>query len=62
MALSRTEIVRRSEEKHGIKLKAFKLPLAVIAEIEQLSTQLNIPQNQLIIQAVDLFKQSQKGA
>ncbi|MDY5847589.1 ribbon-helix-helix protein, CopG family [Actinobacillus porcinus] len=62
MALSRTEIVRRSEEKHGIKLKAFKLPLAVIAEIEQLSTQLNIPQNQLIIQAVELFKQSQKGA
>lgn len=62
MALSRTEIVRRSEEKHGIKLKAFKLPLAVIAEIEQLSTQLNIPQNQLIIQAVELFKQLQKGA
>ncbi|MDE4011413.1 ribbon-helix-helix protein, CopG family, partial [Glaesserella parasuis] len=32
------------------------------AEIEQLSTELNIPQNQLIIQAVELFKQSQKGA
>ncbi|EYE73264.1 hypothetical protein HPNK_00075, partial [Glaesserella parasuis str. Nagasaki] len=28
----------------------------------QLSTELNIPQNQLIIQAVELFKQSQKGA
>ncbi|MFW9304123.1 ribbon-helix-helix protein, CopG family, partial [Glaesserella parasuis] len=53
MAMSRTEIVKRSEEKHGIKLKAFKLPLVVIAEIEQLSTQLNIPQNQLIIQAVE---------
>ncbi|ACL32234.1 ribbon-helix-helix protein, CopG family [Glaesserella parasuis] len=62
MAMSRTEIVKRSEEKHGIKLKAFKLPLVVIAEIEQLSTELNIPQNQLIIQAVELFKQSQKGA
>ena len=37
MALSRTEIVKRSEEKHGIKLKAFKLPLAVIADIEHLT-------------------------
>lgn len=58
MALSRTEIVKRSEEKHGIKLKAFKLPLSVIADIEQLSKQHNIAQNQLIIQAVALFKQS----
>ncbi|MDD7544262.1 ribbon-helix-helix protein, CopG family [Actinobacillus porcinus] len=60
MALSRTEIVKRSEVKHGIKLKAFKLPLTVIAEIEQLSVQLNIPQNQLIIKAIEQFKQSQK--
>lgn len=58
MALSRTEIVKRSEEKHGIKLKAFKLPLSVIADIEQLSKQHNIAQNQLIIQAVELWKQS----
>ena len=58
MDLSRTEIVKRSEEKHGIKLKAFKLPLSVIADIEQLSKQHNIAQNQLIIQAVELWKQS----
>ena len=58
MALSRTEIVKRSEEKHGIKLKAFKLPLSVIADIEQLSKQHNIAQNQLIIQAEELWKQS----
>ena len=56
MALSRTEIVKRSEEKHGIKLKAFKLPLAVIADIEQLSRKRGIPQNQLIIQAVEILK------
>lgn len=56
MALSRTEIVKRSEEKHGIKLKAFKLPLAVIADIEALSQKLNKPQNQLIIQAIELLK------
>ncbi|OOF50705.1 ribbon-helix-helix protein, CopG family [Rodentibacter trehalosifermentans] len=59
--LTLTEIQKRSEEKRGIKLKGFKLPITVIAEIEQLSHQLNIPQNQLIIQAVELFK-SQKGA
>ncbi|MCK3654276.1 hypothetical protein A4G19_15805 [Pasteurellaceae bacterium Macca] len=58
MALSRTEIVKRSETKHGIKLKAFKLPITVIEEIEQLSKTLGIPQNQLIIQAFQQFKQS----
>lgn len=62
MALSRTEIVKRSEDKHGIKLKAFKLPLAVIAEIELLSKQYDIPQNQLIIQAVKLFAETKKVA
>ena len=56
MAMSRSEIVKRSEEKHGIKLKAFKLPIHTIAKIEQLSKQLNIPQNQLIIQAIELFE------
>ena len=56
MALSRTEIVKRSEEKHGIKRKAFKLPLAVIADSEQLSRERGIPQNQLIIQAVEMLK------
>lgn len=62
MALSRTEIVKRSEEKHGIKLKAFKLPLAVIADIEQLSCERGIPQNQLIIQAVEMLKANSPSA
>ena len=62
MALSRTEIVKRSEEKHGIKLKAFKLPLAVIADIEQLSRKRGIPQNQLIIQAVEMLKANSPSA
>lgn len=61
MAMSRSEYQKRSDEKRGIKLKAFKLPQVVISEIEQLSQQLGIPQNQLIIQAVEAFKQS-KGA
>ncbi|MFA9500233.1 ribbon-helix-helix protein, CopG family [Mannheimia sp. E30BD] len=59
MVMSRNEIQAKSEAKRGIKQKSFKLPLDVIAEIETLSQKLNIPQNQLIIQAVQQFKQSQ---
>ncbi|MFZ7174852.1 ribbon-helix-helix protein, CopG family [[Pasteurella] aerogenes] len=62
MKLSTNQLKALSDERRGIKAKTFKLPIAFIAEIEQLSTQLNIPQNQLIIQAVELFKQSQKRA
>ncbi|TCK01924.1 hypothetical protein EV694_0565 [Volucribacter psittacicida] len=57
MALSMNEIRARSDEKRGVKAKSYKLPIATIAKIEQLSKQLNIPQNQLIIQAVELFEQ-----
>lgn len=60
--LTVTEIQKRSDEKRGVKTKAFKLPLSVIAEIEQLSQVNQLSQNQLIIQAIELFKQSQKGA
>ncbi|WP_409500208.1 ribbon-helix-helix protein, CopG family [Mannheimia glucosida] len=59
MAMSRNEIQAKSEAKRGIKQKSFKLPLEVIAEIEELSQKLNIPQNQLIIQAVQQFRQNQ---
>lgn len=60
--LTLTEIQKRSDEKRGVKTKAFKLPLSVIAEIEQLSQANQLSQNQLIIQAIEAFKQSQKGA
>lgn len=60
-ALTLTEIQKRSDEKRGVKTKAFKLPLSVIAEIEKLSQENQISQNQLIIQAVEAFKQV-KGA
>ncbi|OOF37953.1 ribbon-helix-helix protein, CopG family [Rodentibacter rarus] len=61
MKLSTNELKARSDEKRGVKVKGFKLPITFIAEIEKLSQDLGIPQNQLIIQAVELFK-SQKGA
>ncbi|PJG82109.1 hypothetical protein [Caviibacterium pharyngocola] len=55
MALSRTEIVNRSNAKRGIKQKAFKLHESTIELIEQLAKQHNIPQNQLIKLAVEKF-------
>lgn len=62
MALSRSEIVAKSDLKRGYKNKALKLPLETIAKIEQLAASNGIPQSQLIVQAVELFEQSQKGA
>ncbi|ARU64460.1 ribbon-helix-helix protein, CopG family [Histophilus somni] len=60
MATTNAERVAKSDAKRGIKLKAFKLPLEVIEEIEQISQQMGIPQNQLIIQALECFKQANK--
>ncbi|MFY1028281.1 ribbon-helix-helix protein, CopG family [Actinobacillus seminis] len=62
MKLSINEQKARSDEKRGVKVKGFKLPIAFIAEIEQLSIRYNIPQNKLLMQAVELFKQSKQGA
>lgn len=62
MAMSINEIKARSDERRGVKVKGFKLPITFITELEQLSRDLGIPQNQLLMQAVELFKQSQKGA
>lgn len=56
MALSRTELQSRSDEKRGVKAKTYKLPLSTIADIEQLSRERGIPQNQLITQAIALLK------
>ncbi|KAE9539253.1 ribbon-helix-helix protein, CopG family [Ursidibacter maritimus] len=60
MKLSTNQLKALSDEKRGVKVKGFKLPISFIAEIEQLSQQLGIPQNQVIIQAVELFKQAQQ--
>lgn len=56
MTMSRTEHQNRSDEKRGVKAKSYKLPLSTIADIEQLSRERGIPQNQLIIQAVEMLK------
>lgn len=58
MKLSINELKARSDEKRGVKAKSYKLPLSVINDIEQLSRERGIPQNQLIIQAIEAFKQA----
>ncbi|ACA32546.1 hypothetical protein [Histophilus somni] len=61
MTMTNAEKVARSDAKRGIMAKTYKLPQSVVAEIEQLSEQYGIPQNQLLIQAIEAFKQA-KGA
>ncbi|WP_314879370.1 hypothetical protein [Haemophilus parahaemolyticus] len=53
MAMSRAEINAKSDAKRGIKAKTFKLHESTIAQIEQLSIRLDIPQNQLIKLAIE---------
>ena len=54
--MSRKEIQAKSDTKRGVKVKGFKLPIEIIEEIESLSKALNIPQNQIIIEAFQQFK------
>ncbi|OOF39971.1 ribbon-helix-helix protein, CopG family [Rodentibacter genomosp. 2] len=62
MALSRTEINARSEAKRGIVTKAFKIPQSVSQDIDELAIALGISKGKVLQQAVELLKQSQKGA
>lgn len=60
MALTRTEIQKRSDDKKGIKVKGFKLHIDDIALIEKFSTDLGVPQSKLIIDAVRFYLASKK--
>ncbi|MCK3657265.1 hypothetical protein A4G18_00645 [Pasteurellaceae bacterium Pebbles2] len=60
MKLSTNQLKALSDERRGVKTKSFKLPITFIAELEQLSKQYDIPQNQLIMQSVELFKQQKE--
>ncbi|WP_410374361.1 ribbon-helix-helix protein, CopG family [Avibacterium paragallinarum] len=52
------EIVAKSDAKRGVRAKTYKLPEETIALIEQLSREQDVPQYQIIQQAVELFKQA----
>lgn len=56
--LTTAQIVAKSEEKRGVKSKSFKLTLEDIHKIEQLAKTHQIPQNQLLMQAIELFEKA----
>lgn len=51
--LTKQEIQKRSDEKRGVKLKSFKLPIETLTKLEQLSAKTGTPQAHLIIQMID---------
>lgn len=52
---SRNQIQYDSDEKRGVKVKGFKLHLDDIVLIESMAKRLNIPQNQLIVDAIRAY-------
>lgn len=52
MAKTRTEITLDSESKRGVKTKGFKLHVDAIQFIQDAAEKLGIPQNELIVMAV----------
>nr|WP_314486746.1 ribbon-helix-helix protein, CopG family [uncultured Kingella sp.] len=58
MALSRNEIQKKSDEKRGVKVKAFKMKLEDIALIEETAAKLGISQVDLVIRAVQQFAEN----
>lgn len=58
MALSRNEIQKKSDEKRGVKVKAFKMKLEDIALIEETAAKLGISQADLVIRAVQQFAEN----
>lgn len=53
---SQTQIQKESNARRGVKNKAFTLKLDDIELIKSLSKRLNIPQNQLIMDAVRAYQ------
>lgn len=62
MAKTLTQIQNDSDAKRGMGKKTFKLPTAVIAEIEQLAKSQGIAQNALLIAALEAYKKQENIA
>jgi predicted DNA-binding protein len=58
MALSKTEIQKRSNEKRGVKPKGYKLPIETIEMITELSKMTGKPQGAIISDATELYNGS----
>ncbi|PXZ07565.1 hypothetical protein DKK70_06860 [Gilliamella apicola] len=60
MALTRAEIQRKSDEKRGVKSKAYKLPIDIIELIVELSAKTGKSQSKIIEEAILMFNHSLK--
>lgn len=58
MALSRTEIQKRSDEKRGVTQKKFKFDAPTIALLEQLAESTSDSQTQVVVKALQLYAKS----
>lgn len=60
MALSRTVINERSNDKRGIKNKAFKLNIDDIAMIKQTAIDLGLSEAKLVVEAIKFYRKTKK--
>ncbi|MCX8578469.1 ribbon-helix-helix domain-containing protein [Gilliamella sp. B2717] len=56
MALSKSEIQKRSDEKRGVKPKGYKLTIETIELISELSKQTGAPQSKIIENAILMYQ------
>ena len=62
MALTRVQINQKSDEKRGVKTKAFKLNINDIAMIKQTAIDLNMSEAKLVVEAIKFFKDNKKAS
>lgn len=58
MALSRTEIQKKSDEKNGVKPKTYRFKNETIDLIAKLSEQTGKPQTQILEEAILMYSKS----
>lgn len=56
MALLKSEIQKRSDEKRGVKSRGYKLPIETIELISKLSKQTGAPQSKIIENAILMYQ------
>ena len=62
MALTRVQINQKSDEKRGVKTKAFKLNINDIAMIKQTAIDLNMSEAKLVVEAIKFYKDNKKAS
>ncbi|MBS9781937.1 MAG: ribbon-helix-helix protein, CopG family [Gammaproteobacteria bacterium] len=57
MAKSRIQIQKESDNRRGVKVKGFKLPLETIAKIQVMSEQQGISGAKLVVKMTEFYEQ-----